>query len=67
MFVCVYIPSNFVGFGGLMIYKFVSSFIILNIIFEVLQVLFPSNKMNNFVKSLVLIIFLYGLLELFIV
>ncbi len=49
-----------------MIYKFISGFVVLNIVYEILQVVFPSNKLNNFVKSMVLIIFLYGLLEIII-
>ncbi len=49
-----------------MIYKLISGFVILNIVYEILQVIFPSNKLNNFVKSMVLIIFLYGLVELII-
>ena len=66
MYVCVYLSVNFISFGGLMIYKFISSFVVLNIVYEILQVVFPSNKLNNFVKSMVLIIFLYGLLEIII-
>ncbi len=49
-----------------MIYKLISGFVILNIVYEILQVIFPSNKLNNFLKSIVLIIFLYGLVELII-
>lgn len=66
MYVCVYLSVNFISFGGLMIYKFISGFVVLNIVYEILQVVFPSNKLNNFVKSMVLIIFLYGLLEIII-
>lgn len=50
----------------MMIYKFVSSFLVLNILFEIFQIIFPSNKMNNFVKSFVLIVFLYSFIMLFV-
>lgn len=49
-----------------MIYRFVSSFIILNILFEIIEIIFPSEKMNGFVKSFVLIIMLYAMCHLFI-
>ena len=66
MHVYFYLFVNYVCFGGVMIYRFVSSFIILNIIFELVQILFPISKMNNYVKSFVLIIFLYSIVITFV-
>lgn len=43
-----------------MIYNFVFTFITLNIIYELMEIIFPSSKMQNFVKSFVLIIILYA-------
>ena len=43
-----------------MIYNFVLTFILLNVIYELLEVIFPSSKMQNFVKSFVLIVILYA-------
>lgn len=40
-----------------MIYKFVFSIIVLNLIFEIIEMIFPSKKMKNMVKSFVLILF----------
>lgn len=46
-----------------MIYKFVYTFIILNIIYELIEIIFPIKKMNMMVKSFVLIITLYVMCE----
>lgn len=42
-----------------MIYKFVVGFLILNLLFELVQMLFPIKRMREFVRSVVMIIFLY--------
>ena len=57
MYVCFHISAYNVGFGDMMIYKFVFSFIVFNILFEIIEVIFPSKFMNNFVKSVVMLNF----------
>ncbi len=46
-----------------MIYNFVYTFIILNIIYEIIEIIFPIKKMNMVVKSFVLMITLYAMCE----
>ena len=46
-----------------MIYKFVISFLVLNIIFEFIEIIFPIKKMKNMVRSFVLIVMLYAVSE----
>lgn len=58
-----YLSFNLFGFGGLMIYKFVISFLVLNIIFEFIEIIFPIKKMKNMVRSFVLIVMLYAVSE----
>lgn len=42
-----------------MIYRFVLVVIVLNIIYELVEVVFPSSRMKSTVKSFVLIVVLY--------
>lgn len=46
-----------------MIYKFVISFLVLNIIFEFIEIIFPIKKIKNMVRSFVLIVMLYAVSE----
>ncbi len=49
-----------------MIYEFVVSFIVLNIVFELVEIIFPSERMSGFVKSFSLMILLYVVIKIFI-
>ena len=44
-----------------MIYEFVKSVLVLSVVYELVELLFPSKKMNTAVKSFTLVIFLYSL------
>ena len=46
-----------------MIYKIVISFVILNLLSEYVEIIFPSKFMNQFVKSVVSMIFLYSFIR----
>lgn len=47
-----------------MIYKFVVSYLILGLLFEFFQILFPIKKMRAMVQSFVLIIFLFTVVKM---
>lgn len=42
-----------------MIYKFVSIVIVLNIVYEIVEIILPSKKMKNAIKSFILIMMFY--------
>ena len=46
-----------------MIYKFVTGVIVLNLIYELVEIIFPSSKMKSSVKSFVLILLLYVVVD----
>ena len=46
-----------------MIYKFVTGVIVLNLIYELVEIIFPSSKMKSSVKSFVLILLLYVVID----
>ncbi len=48
-----------------MIYKFVLSIIILNLLYEIVEMILPSKKLKNSVKSFVLILILKEILLMF--
>ena len=56
---CIYIFINFFGFGGLMFYKISIFVIVLNLIYELIEILFPMTKMSFSIKSFTLIVMLY--------
>lgn len=47
-----------------MIYKFIYIFIILNFMYDFIDFLLPSKRIGVFVRSMVLIIFLYYFVEI---
>jgi len=49
-----------------MIYKLTFSILVLNIIYEFVEIIFPFKYMNNFIKSTVVLLFLYAVIEIFI-
>ena len=56
---CVYIFVSFFCIGGLMFYKISIFVIVLNLIYELIEILFPMTKMGFSIKSFTLIIMLY--------
>lgn len=47
-----------------MIYKFVTSVIVLNLLYELLEMIFPSTKLKTTVKSFVLLLMIYTVCEM---
>ncbi len=62
-FVYIYLSFDNFCFGGLVIYKIVTLFLIFNIFYEFIEILFPIKKMRGLIRSFVLIVFLYVMLE----
>ena len=60
-FIYIYLSACYIGFGGMMVYKLVLTFILCNLIYEIVEIVFPVNKMKNIVKSFVLIVLLYAI------
>lgn len=44
-----------------MVYNFVFVFIVLNLVYEVVEFIFPVSKISGFVKSFSLIVLLYAM------
>lgn len=47
-----------------MIYKFVISVIVLNLLYELIEIILPSSKIKNMVQSVCLIIMLYAVCKM---
>ena len=62
-YVCFLVFNNFIGFGGMMFYNIVLTIIVLNVIYELVEVVFPIKKMNTTIKSFVLMVMLYALCD----
>ncbi len=59
---CFYLFAGFVCFGGVMvIYNLVLAFVVLEIIYELIELIFPIKKMRSAVKSFVLLVMLTAL------
>ena len=63
MFVYLYIFINFVRFGDLMFYGLLINVIILNLLYEFIEFLFPNKEIRDFVEFGVLMIFLLYFIE----
>ena len=48
-----------------MLYEFIIDFIVLNLFYEFVEILFPNKSIKEFVKFTILIIFLFYILNLF--
>lgn len=46
-----------------MIYKFVCVVIVLNLLYELIEVVFPAKKMKGIVKSFVMMLMVYALCD----
>lgn len=42
-----------------MIYKFVGTIIVLNVMYEIIEIILPSKRMKNTIRSFILIIMFY--------
>ncbi len=49
-----------------MIYKLVSSIVVLNLIYEIIEIIFPAKKMKNTIKSFILILIFYEICKVII-
>lgn len=48
-----------------MIYEFVVVILVLNVIYELVEIIFPIKRMNGIIKSFSLLIMLYALFDYF--
>ena len=64
--ICVYIFINFFGIGGLMFYKISIFVVVLNLIYELIEMIFPMSKMNFTIKSFTLMVMLYVVCDYFV-
>ena len=62
-----YFLIDFIGIGDLMFYKIAIFVIVINVIYELIEILFPLSKMNFTIKSFTLIVMLYTLCDYLVV
>lgn len=48
----------------MVIYRFVSMIVVMNVLYELIEFIFPTKNMKTIVKSFTLIFFLYAICEL---